>query len=146
MPTTGTELGYAPLGMPAVTNINKPPPPNKILSNYIDPQKRDYIVSATGEYATMPVVRQKMLLALISILGSSSVLPNYGNDPPRKIDDAYKRNMENSVRLATKFITDAKEARIDSVIIETFGPRGDSPKVIVSYTDLTTGLSDTLEV
>lgn len=146
MPTTLTPLGYAPFGMPAITAAPIPPPPNKILSRYINPKTKDYQVGPTGELATMPVVRQKMLIALTTVKDSSTTLPEFGNNPPVKIDENYALAMADSVRVATKHIIDAQEARIDSVNIETFGVNRNTPIVIVSYTDLTTGQNDRIQI
>jgi hypothetical protein len=122
-------------GSPASTTASPVVPPLGAL--YIDPRTRDNVVQTDGELARMPRVRQQMLIAVTTILGSMSTEQTRGIELPKKIDENFARRVEISVRNACKHIVDAK---ITSVTTDTSIMGRAIPTV--SYTDLTTGLAD----
>lgn len=124
------------LGTPVEAAI---PPTGFPGSRYINPGSGDYEVDAdSGQLAQMPGTRQRVLLALKTLKGSSSVLPEFGILLPRKIDQAIDLRVRDAVRVALSHLTDVdKVIRIESVLVSrrTTGRLA----VTLAYTDLSTG-------
>ena len=133
----GAALGSSPFGVgtpvPGTPNPKQP----TSYSRYINPGSGDYGVDpATGQLEQMPPVRQRMLIVMKTILGSSSVLPRLGIDVPRKIDKTIVNAMRNSIREAYRQLTDVeKVVRLDTVLVSTqsLGRLA----VVIGFTDLT---------
>lgn len=108
-------------------------------SRYLNPSSGDYeIDSTTGGMAQMPPVRQRVLLALKTLRGSSSVLSDFGLRLPRKIDQSIDARMRDAVRVALYHLTDVERvARLDSVLTNRSG--AGRIACVVAWTDLTTG-------
>lgn len=115
-------------------------------ARYVNPRTGDYEVLSTGELARMPVVRQRVLLAVTTLLGSSSVVPGFGAQIPRKIDATWERRARNSIRLALSQLADVERViRIDTILFaetNTVGRR----QITISYTDLVTTENDAVRV
>lgn len=122
-------------GTPA-TSLATPTVP-ELTAPYIDTRTRDYVQQSDGELARMPRVRQQMLIALTTLLGTMSANQKFGITLPKKIDTNFTRRMSIQVRGACKHVVDA---RITAVTTEISGMG--SVITTVSYTDLTTGLAD----
>ena len=136
-------MGRIPLGFG--TGDDAPVPPGgEWGSRYIDPRTRDYAVDqSTGQFQQMPAVRQRFLLRLTTLYGSSSVRPTDGVKLPRKFDEASRRNVDDAVRLAMRHETDIeKVARIDSVTLARNPDNHGLADIVVSFVDLTTGADD----
>lgn len=140
--------GLAPAGLfPAGFGVgdDAPEPPTGAWgSRYINPSTGDYEQDPdTRQLKQMPPVRQRVLLALKTIAGSSTVRPDDGIRPPRKIDSSFDRRMDDAVRVALRQLTDVeKVARVDAVTTERVPGNSGRVTVTVEYTDLTTGQAD----
>lgn len=111
-------------------------------SRYINPATRDYQQDpTTGQLAQMPSTRQRVLLALLTVQGSSSVYGRFGIKLPRKMGTSFEVEMRFAVRAALRHLTDAEKViRIDSITVERGA--GSRSRTTVSYTDLATGETD----
>ncbi len=109
---------------------------------FLDPRSRDYQYdSTTGQLAQMPTVRQRVLLSLLTLRGSSTVLPEFGVELPKKIDQAFERRVKDSVRIALRQLTEIERLiRIDGILISNRG--GGRVVVTVAYTHTNDGTTD----
>lgn len=141
----GTPIGSTPFG--AGTPIAAVAPPEAPLQDarFLDPITKDYEAGADGEYLAMPSVRQRMVLALGTTLGSAAGLEGAGIRLPDRIDERFPQRSEQSIRRAVSFMVTAGEVRIDGVVLLPSDFTGRTEH-LVSFTDLTTGNSDTLTV
>ena len=113
------------------------------MVRYINPSTRKpEISSVTGHFKTMPKTRQRVLIIMMTIRGSSSVLRDFGLGKPDKvIVDTIQAEMEREVNRAfDDMVRIEKAIRIDDVIVEP----GDFGRVAVTlvYTDLTIRQTD----
>lgn len=141
----GSPIGSTPFG--AGTPVEAAAPPEAPLQDarFLNVDTKDYEAGVDGEYKAMPSVRQRMLIALGTTLGSAAALQEAGIKLPSRIDERFPQRSEQAIRRAVSFMVQAGEVRIDSVRLVDSGVIGRSEHV-VSYTDLTTGNSDTLAV
>jgi hypothetical protein len=111
-------------------------------SRYIDQATKDYAQDpGTGQLKQMPKVRQQVLLAVTTLLGSASTLNKFGIRMPRKMGDRFQAEMTNSVRAALRHLTDTQKViRLDGVT--AVHGRGGRGLTTISWTDLTTGKPD----
>jgi hypothetical protein len=115
-------------------------------SRYINPATGDYgIDSSTGAFEQMPAIRQRVMISLLTVRGSSTVLPDLGLIRPTKMGDRFQSEMEQAVRQALEQLTDIEQViSLDFVtVLRGNGGRG---QITVSYTDLTTGAEDAVSV
>jgi phage baseplate assembly protein W len=123
------------------TPISTAAPPGLIYrAAYIDPITRDYVVVDDGNLGRMPIVRQQMLLALLTQKGSSTVLPNFGLELPKKIDENTPRLVRFAVERAVAHITGRQRAKLLDVVVEQ--PTMIRLQLTVSYRDLTIDAND----
>jgi hypothetical protein len=113
---------------------------------WIDPATGDYeIDTSSGAFAQMPANRQRVMIALLTARGSSSVLPDLGLTRPTKMGDRFQAEMEQAVRQALEQLTDVEQIiRLD--FVEVLRGSGGRARITVSYTDLTTGEEDAVSV
>jgi len=114
----------------------------KSLSRYIDPANGDYSLDASSRLPnTMPPVRQRVLLAIRTVLGSAKGLPRFGIARPRKMGLSFRREMTDSIRVALLQMTDVEKVvvlqRVDVEIVNT-----SRAHIVINYIDLTTGEKD----
>lgn len=109
---------------------------------YIDPLTRDYVFAADGEFERMPEVRQQMLLAVSTTLGSSVADPELGLRKPAYVGKKTQRQMRDAVIRATRHIVDAGRAVLLDVRVEDLGTGRVLTKV--SYRDLTIDANEIL--
>lgn len=140
----GSPFAITPFGEGSPASQVAPPTKPAERAAYIDPMTRDYVLDSEGERARMPVVRQQMLLAIMTLLGSSSVARDRGIRPPRKITEDVDRQMRNAVTDATRSITDAGRARIKNIAVVVLGTG--RVQTTISYDDLTLGEEGVLVV
>lgn len=141
-------LGNSPIGLTTPFGLGTPdaalaPPtiaPQE--ARWIDPVAKDYVVGPDGEYLRMPRLRQRVLLALGTILGSSSVQPTAGLKLTDRIDANYERRTQFAVKSALAFLVASGELRVDSVTVTEDRPGRTT--TLVAYTDLLTGEPDTV--
>lgn len=140
MPASGSPIG-TPFGVGTPLAQSPPPDPKKLkLSRFINSGSGDYEIDPdTGHFKAMPPVRQRMLLIMKTIRGSSTVLPDLGIDVPRKLDGTFIPRVTASIRNAYRQLTEVeKVARIDGIEIERLS--SGRVGVLIAYTDLTTGI------
>lgn len=134
--------GISPAGLftPALA-ANAPAP--SAGSRYVNPATGDYEIDpATGQAAQMPPTRQRVLLALNTVFGSSVAVPDFGLRTPRKIGPRFVGETKAAARSALRHLTreDGPVIRIDAITVDVFSPG--KALLTVSYTDLTTGRPD----
>lgn len=138
MPTTGAPLGTA-LGHGTPTAA--PVPPVKaatVLSRYINPATGSYEVdSVTGHLAQMPGTRQRVLIALASIAGSSSVLRDLGMRRSGVIGSDIVQRLQGDARYALRHLVREGAIRIEFIDVEVRSTG--RVRLTVGYTDLLTG-------
>ena len=105
-------LGLFPFGIGTPVSVTDPPDAaDTQFSRYINPGSGDYEVDdVTGHLKQMPPVRQRVLLALKTTLGSSNALPGLGVDKPKKIGTNFQDIMKRRVREALVQLTDVESA------------------------------------
>jgi len=132
-----TPLASTPFGLGTPTPANEPPADPSTFSRYINPGSGDYERDpATGQLKQMPAIRQRVLLALKTSRGSSSVLPTFGFSGPKKIGANFEQIVRLRVRVALRQLTDVeKVARIESIVPTRRS--GGRVGVVVVFTDLT---------
>jgi hypothetical protein len=135
-----SSLGGTPFGFGTPVASQAPPDPQGSAA-FIDPTTKDHVVGDDGESLRMPITRQRVLLLLMTELGSSAD-PEKGLRLPDKIDQFYAQTAQQAVRdcLATL----GSDIVINRIPVEIL-PNGRS-SITVDYTDLTTGNSDTVTV
>lgn len=134
-------FGTGPYGFGTPTT-GAAPPVGAAGSRYINPVTRDYQIDpATGQQAQMPPLRQRVLLAVMTVLRSSTALPGMGINLPKKMGTTYEVETQNAVLLAVRQMTDVEKVmRVDRIDVKRTGT-GRS-EITISYTDLTTGEQD----
>ncbi len=139
MPTTGAPLGVFPLGYGEATAAPEPPDPSaSTLSRYINPGSKSYEVDpTTGHLAQMPGTRQRVLIALSSVAGASTVLRELGVRFGGKIDSSIERRMQGEVRFALRHLIAERAIRIERIDVAKRSTG--RVRVTVTYTDLLTG-------
>lgn len=140
-------LGSTPFGAGTPLPAGPPPTGTSGLCRFIDGQTGDFAIdSTTGHFERMPLVRQRILLYLLTRRGSSTVLPKWGLRRPPKIDASAVWLMQAETRVALSQMTDVeKSLRIDEITVEQVEGSG-RVRVIVRYTDLTTGSPDSMSI
>lgn len=138
-------FGTGPMGLgtPVTASL---PPNGPAGSRYINPATKDYERNpSTRQLKQMPKVRQQVLLALTTILGSASTLDGFGIRLPRKQGDRFQSQMENSVRAALRHLTSVERViQIESIKVES--GRGGRARITVSWSELATNQRDRLTV
>jgi len=113
---------------------------------YINPATGDYQINgATGHFAQMPPVRQRVLIALLTELGSSTVLPDLGTMRPRKMGDRFEAEMTGAVHAALRQLTEVEQLIVVNFVAIERG-MGGRARVTVDYEDLTTSQSERVGV
>jgi hypothetical protein len=135
-------IGSTPFGSGTPVAATAPPSDIPEQANFLDPVTGDYVVLDDGALARMPNTRHRVLMLLKTVLASAAHLPDVGLEMPTRMDQTFKQRTKGAVLFALEPIGD--DIRIDDVTVEVTGTgRAD---VTVSYTDLTTGNSDTVTV
>ncbi len=142
MPGFGTApAGSVPFGCGTPVSANPPPSTKPEGGAFVNYRTGDYGLDAEGEYQRMPVMRQRVMILLSTLKDSATAQPGVGLRLPQKIDRHFKQGSEQAIREALSPI--GRDIRIDAVTPVTRGGRAD---IQVSYTDLTTGNSDTVSI
>lgn len=139
-----SSFGLSPYGT-GTPATGEAPPTGSAGSRYINPATRDYEQdTTTKQLAQMPGVRQRVLLAVLTLARSSTVYPG-GIKQPRKMGTLFVAEMHQAVRATLRILTDVeKVVRIDTITVER-GTGGRS-RTTIEYTDLTTGEPDSVKV
>lgn len=134
-------FGLSPygLGTPATAAL---PPTGAAGCRYINPATGDYEIDpSTKQQAQMPSVRQRVLLAVATLLRSSTAVPGMGIQLPRKMGSSYEAEARNSVLLALRQLIQVERVvRVDAIYVKR--GLGGRSLITISFTDLTTGISD----
>ena len=141
----GAPLGSTPFGAGTPVEVSAPPDAPLQEARFLNVDTKDYETRSDGEYKGMPSVRQRMVMALGTTLGSSAVLQENGLRLPSRIDERFPQGAEQAIRRAVDFMVSAGEVRVDSILLVESQVTGRTEH-LVSYTDLTTGNSGTLTV
>jgi hypothetical protein len=130
------------LGTPATLTA---PPTGDSGCRYINPATRDYQQDSESlQLAQMPPLRQRVLLALMTLRRSSTAVRNFGIGLPSKIGTTFEAEMRSRVQQALRHLTELEQAMIiDRIDVEHAGGRG---RVTVSYTDMMTGVPDQVSI
>lgn len=122
------------------------PPNGPSGTRFIDPATGDYKQDpTTKQLAQMPSTRQRVLIALKTVVKSSTVNPSFGIKPPRKMGTFFESEQTQAVRAALAHLTDTEQViRIDAITVE----RGinSRSRTTVAFTDLTTGKTDKVAI
>ena len=131
-------LGSGPYGLGTPTAASAPPDPaDTQFSRYINPASGDYEVDPdTLHLKQMPPIRQRVILALKTTLGSATAYPSLGLRKPQAMGDDFEGVMTSNVRFALQQMTDVEGVlRIDGILV---GRRpGGRATVTLAFTDLT---------
>lgn len=133
--------GLGPFGIGTPVSAD-PLPGGSAGCRYIDPSTGDYQKDVVSlQFQQMPPLRQRVLLALKTILSSSTAVPNYGIKFPTKMGNQYEAQVRNSVQVALNQLTSIEKVmRINSITV--LKGSGGRSLITVAYTDLTTGQDD----
>lgn len=117
---SGSPIGSTPFGMGMPVAAPLPATQGPALSRYIDPGTGDFVINAdVGQLASMPSLRQRVLLIMSTALGSSSAMPTLGIPRPRKIDQAYVNTTRAAIRRAFVNLTDIERVmQIQDIAVE----------------------------
>lgn len=131
------------LGTPVSASV---PPEGAAGIRYINPATRDYEQDPdTRQLKQMPRARQQVLLALTTLRGSASTLPEFGVRLPRKMGDRFEAETLTAVKTALRHLTDTQKViRLDRVQVEK--GRGGRARITVVYTDTSTGRDDRVTI
>jgi phage baseplate assembly protein W len=133
----GSPFAVYPFGAGAPATLTAPPTVPDLTAAFVDPTPRDYQLTPDSETARMPSVRQQMLIALTTIKGSMSCLPDFGIELPKKVDENIDRLVKVAVIAATKHITSVGRARINNVTTTQLNTG--LVQILVEYDDLVDG-------
>lgn len=133
-------IGSTPFGF-GTPVVAQAPSESQGNAAFIDPRTKDYVVGDDGEVKRMPITRQRVLLLLLTELGSSAD-PEKGLRLPDKIDQTYVQQCQQAVRDA--LVPMGGDIVIDAIPVEVL-PNGRT-FITVEFTDLTTGNSDTVTI
>ena len=131
-------VGHGPFGIGTPLSAD-PIPVGAAGSRFIDPQTGDYAQDVlTRQFQQMPPLRQRVLLALRTLVTTSTAVPSFGIKLPRKMGTTYQAEVVNAVNVAVNHLVSIEKVmRVDSIdVIKGSGGRS---LITVSYTDLTTG-------
>lgn len=137
-------MGTSPFGVGTPTSATEPPD-GPAGSRYLNPVTRDYeIDDTTRQFKQMPPTRQRVLLAVMTDLGSSA-LPRFGVKRPPRMGETFEREQANAVRRALRHMTDVEKVlSIDSIKVER--GLGGRARTTIAYTDLLADTADRLTV
>ncbi len=91
MASFGTSVfGVSPYGPGTVAAHPEPPRDPPSGAKFLNYLTKDYERATDGSYRRMPTTRQRVLIAIGTEQGSSSVLPELGSKFPDKIDESYQ--------------------------------------------------------
>ena len=134
-------FGSGPFGQGTPVDATAPPS-GAAGSRFLNPATGSYQVDpVSGQLAQMPALRQRVLLALITVLGSSSALQTMGIGWPSKMAPSFTAEVTAAVKAALRQMVDVEGAMlIDGITVEQ--GTGGRARVTVSYTPTDTGESD----
>lgn len=137
-------FGTGPFGLGTPATLTAPPD-GASGCRYLNPVTRDYEQdSTTGHLAQMPPVRQRVLLALLTLRTSSTAVPAFGVKLPSKIGTTFDAEVRAAIYLALRHLTETEKAiRVERIDVEKAYGRA---RMTVVWTDLTTGAEDQVSI
>lgn len=127
-------FSLTPFGLGTPAEATEPPDvPHG--ARYLDPRTKDYVVGGDGEYQRMPAVMQQVLIAVSTVVGSSTVERKRGIRRPMKVTQNYDAEFRIAVLNALRFLIDAQKIRDVATQVEHVRP-GRATHTI-SYFDMT---------
>ena len=135
-------IGPTPLG--AGTPDLAPAPPDGLpdLANFFNSSAGDYVVADDGSLERMPIVRHQVLMLLSTELGTAAHEPSVGLKLPKKMGRDFEQRCREAVLLALEPI--GADIRVDGIGVKRMGTG--RAEITISFTDLTTGNSDTVTI
>lgn len=108
------------------------------FTRQIDPTTGDYSVDATkGHFVQTTSLRQRVLLRLRTVIGTSTAFPLRGVKLPKKIGAGFVEQCQQAVRdCLRQEVEIEKVMEILSITVETSGARS---AIHLRYRDITTG-------
>ncbi len=143
MPGLGTvSIGSTPFGIGTPVSVAAPPSGTAVGVRFLNPITRDYQQDPdTLHLAQMPILRQRVYLAMMTIKRSATAVPGFGILLPPKLAASWRADVSSAVRTALRRLTDVERImRIESIGL-TKSPGG-RVLAIVKFVDLDTGESD----
>ena len=138
-----SECGLCPAGFGDIEAPAAPPSPTR-WSRYIGTDGKYLIDGVSGNFARMPPLKQRIALAIVTELGSSTVLPGEGLEHPKKMGATFEADMDIRVRKALRRLTDVEQVMaIQSIQVERGSFRY---RVTVLFEDKTSGLASEITV
>lgn len=115
------------------------------FTRWIDPVTGDYATdSTTGHFEQTTALRQRVLIRLRTVLGSSTAFMLRGMKLPKKIGAGFAEQVQQAVRDCLRQETDIEKVmEILSITVETSGARSATH---LRYKDLTTGATEDVRV
>lgn len=140
-------FGISPIGTGAF-GLGTPgeapePTTGSVGVRWINPATKDYEVNTgTGNLKQMPGVRQQVMIAISTLKGSSAPNPRFGVVLPNKMNETFESECKTACRAALQHLTksDSPLIKINRIIV-TRG-RNSRAEIIIDYTDLETGETD----
>ena len=111
-------------------------------ARFIGPDGDRMIDPATGDFARMSDVQQRVLIALVTQLGSATVDFNMGTTRQTKMDDTFEARETNSALAALRSLIDNKEIEVISVVVTRDGGRATRA---VTFRNLSNGKEETIK-
>jgi phage baseplate assembly protein W len=138
-----TSMGEHPFGLGSLEEAAIPAA-GPTGSRYIDAVAGNYrLDDTTGHFAQMPPLRQRVLLILATVHGSSTAAPTLGIRVPRVMGSHFEQEMKAAVRFAFRQLTDVEAVmRIDDILVQRSPTALGRAEMTLSYTDLSTGRRD----
>jgi hypothetical protein len=110
----------------------------------LDPTTGDYTIdSDTTRFTRSPNVKQLVVIALRTRLGSAAAALDLGIKLPEKLGQTFQAEASASVRAALRHLTDNKIIRVISVQTERSGERA---AIYVQYRDVASNTIDLVEI
>lgn len=135
--------GLVPAGLYDETEPAAPPKPTE-FSRFVGTDGRYLIDATSGNFARMPRLKQRIVLAVSTLLGSSTVLPEWGLSIPKKMGQTFDAQVAVAIRKALRRLTDVERLMlITEIRVERDTWRA---RATVVYTDLSNGQTDEVAV
>ncbi len=129
-------VGGFPVGFSSPTTATAPATPTRYV-RAIGVDTKDYAIDATGAFARTSPVRQRVVLALCTMIESSNVQRDWGISRPPKMGRNFEAQVEAAVRKAMWQLVDVEKlVAIESVTVERGS--GGRARATMLFRDLTT--------
>jgi hypothetical protein len=135
--------GLCPVGLYDVTEPTAPPKPSE-FSRFLGTDGQYVIDGVSGGFARMPRLKQRIVLAVATVLGSSTVQPDWGLKIPAKMTATFDAQVAVAIRKALRRLTDVERLMlITDIRVERDTWRA---RATVVYVDLSDGQTSEVSV